>query len=104
MTDNDFVRVGWTPTERLRGDQLVITEGSNEVTWDFDGLRFVAQPPQWRLEGAAGDAEFDLTYRTKGTPLWNWGPFSEADKQDRAGYDVFVGVDGTIAPRRTSLS
>ncbi|MFM9579760.1 hypothetical protein [Streptomyces caniscabiei] len=96
MTDNDFVRVGWTPTERLRGEQLVITEGSDEVTWDFDGLRFVAQPPQWRLEGAAGDAEFDLTYRTKGTPLWNWGPFSEAAEQDRAGYDVFVGVDGTI--------
>lgn len=96
MTDNDFTRVGWTPTERLRGDQLVITEGEKDIAWDFDGLRFVAAPPQWRLEGSAGDAEFDLTYRAKSAPLWNWGPFDEAHKGDRAGYDVFVGVDGTI--------
>jgi hypothetical protein len=96
MTDNDFVRVGWTPSERLREDQLTITTSGEEVTWDFDGLRFVAAPPQWRLEGAAGDARFDLTYQAKGTPLWNWGPFDRAHESDRAGYDVFVGVDGTI--------
>ncbi|MET7841393.1 hypothetical protein ABZT45_22755 [Streptomyces sp. NPDC005356] len=96
MADNDFTRVGWTPSERLSGEQFSITEGDDNVTWDFDGLRFVSQPPQWRLEGSAGDAEFDLTYRAKGSPLWNWGPFAQADQQDRAGYDVFVGVDGTI--------
>lgn len=84
MSDNDFVRVGWTPSERLHGDQFSVTPGEESVTWDFDGLRFVSEPPQWRLEGAAGDAEFDLTYRQKGTPLWNWGPFAKAHEQDRA--------------------
>jgi hypothetical protein len=96
MSDNDFVRVGWTPQERLSEEQLAITSDGDEVTWDFNGLRFVAAPPQWRLEGTAGDAEFDLTYRAKGSPLWNWGPFEQAHVNDRAGYDVFVGVDGTI--------
>ncbi|MEU7811729.1 hypothetical protein [Pseudonocardia sp. NPDC049154] len=96
MSDNDFVRVGWTPTERLRGDRFSVETAADSVTWDFDGLRFVSQPPQWKLEGKAGDAQFDLTYTQKGTPLWNWGPFDQAHESDRAGYDTFVGVDGTI--------
>ncbi|MBB4757605.1 hypothetical protein XarjCFBP7653_10025 [Xanthomonas arboricola] len=96
MSDNDFVRVGWTPSERLKGDKFKVTRSEDAVTWDFDGLRFVAQPPQWRLEGHAGDAQFDLRYAQKGAPLWNWGPFDKASENDRAGYDVFVGVEGTI--------
>ncbi|MEU6185783.1 hypothetical protein [Nocardia sp. NPDC047038] len=51
MSDNDFVRVGWTPTERLRGDQIKVVAADDAITWDFNGLRFVSQPPQWRLEG-----------------------------------------------------
>jgi hypothetical protein len=96
MSDNNFVRVGWTPTERLRSDQLKVSRSGDEVVWDFNGLRFIAQPPRWALQGEAGGAKFDLTYNQVGTPLWNWGPFSGASKNDRAGYDVFVSVDGTI--------
>lgn len=96
MSDNNFVRVGWTPTERLEGEQFSVTKGEDSVTWDFDGLKFIAQPPTWRLEGKAGDAEFDLRYSQKGSPLWNWGPFAKAHESDRAGYDVFVGVEGSI--------
>lgn len=96
MSDNNFVRVGWTPTERLEGEQFSVTKDENSVTWDFDGLKFISQPPTWKLEGKAGDAEFDLHYSQKGSPLWNWGPFAKAHESDRAGYDVFVGVEGSI--------
>jgi hypothetical protein len=96
MSDNDFVRVGWTPTERLHGSEFTVTEDADSVVWDFNGLRFVAQPPVWRLEGKAGDAEFDLRYDQNGTPLWNWGAFAQAAESDRAGYDAFVSANGTI--------
>ncbi len=96
MSDNDFLRVGWTPSERMSLDKLKVTAADNSVTWDFNGLRFVASPPRWGLQGSAGGAQFDLTYDQKGTPLWNWGPFADAAKSDRAGYDVFVDVHGTI--------
>ncbi|ONH55542.1 hypothetical protein CcI49_28985 [Frankia sp. CcI49] len=103
MSDNDFVRVGWTPTERLRGDQFTVTTADDSVTWDFDGLRFISQPPTWHLEGKAGDAQLDLRYDQKGTPLWNWGPFAGARQADRAGYDVFVDVHGTIRTSKHDL-
>jgi hypothetical protein len=96
MSDNNFVRAGWTPNERLRSDQLQLTRDDVSVTWDFAGLRFIAQPPVWRLNGVAGDAAFDLQYVQNGTPLWNWGSFAKAREGDRAGYDVFVDVSGTI--------
>lgn len=96
MTDNNFLRIGWTPTERRSLDSLKVERTDKSVTWDFDGLRFVASPPQWALEGSAGGAEFDLVYEQKGTPLWNWGPFAKAAEGDRAGYDAFVSANGTI--------
>lgn len=71
MSDNNFLRVGWTPSERLSIDQLKVTSEADRVTWDFDGLRFVAMPPRWALQGEAGGAQFDLAYEQKGTPLWN---------------------------------
>ncbi|SNQ49913.1 conserved hypothetical protein [Frankia canadensis] len=103
MSDNDFSRVGWTQGQRLRGDQFGVTTTEDAVTWDFDGLRFVSAPPQWRLEGSAGDATFDLRYHQKGSPLWNWGPFAGAAEADRAGYDVFVDVNGTIRTSKHDL-
>lgn len=103
MSDNNFVRVGWTPTERLDGDRFSVTQAEDSVCWDFDGLRFISSPPTWKLEGKAGDAEFDLKYTQKGTPLWNWGPFDKAHESDRAGYDVFVGVEGSIKTSAHSL-
>jgi hypothetical protein len=96
MSDNNFVRVGWTPSERLHGPEFSVTASDDDVTWDFNGLRFIAQPPQWSLRGKAGEAQFDLVCDQTGTPLWNWGPFSKAQEADRAGYDAFVSVNGTI--------
>lgn len=96
ITDNPFVRVGWTPSERLHGDEYTVTEEGDSVTWDFGGLKFIASPPTWKLQGTAGDATFDLTYDAISTPMWNWGPFADAAQQDRAGYDVYVNVNGTI--------
>lgn len=96
MSDNHFVRVGWTPGERLQGEQFSVSSSDDAVTWDFDGLKFIASPPQWQLQGKAGDAEFDLLYTQKGSPLWNWGPFAKAHESDRAGYDAFVDVQGRI--------
>lgn len=103
MSDNDFVRVGWTPSERLTADQLKVSRDGNEVAWDFNGLRFVARPPQWALQGQAGGASFDLTYDAIGSPLWNWGRFAEAAKNDRAGYDVFVSANGSIDTGKQKL-
>ncbi|MGY1495920.1 hypothetical protein ACW4TU_04725 [Streptomyces sp. QTS52] len=100
MTDNNFVRVGWTPDSRLRGDRFTVTRTESSVTWDFDGLRFTARPPEWTVDGKAGEAEVDLVYEQVGTALWNWGPFEKARESDRAGYDVFTKVNGTV---RTGL-
>ncbi|TNH05502.1 hypothetical protein [Testudinibacter sp. TR-2022] len=96
MKNNDFVKAGWTPSERLSYEQLKVMAEQDKVTWDFNGLRFVAKPPEWALQGKAGGAEFDLHYKQIGTPLWNWGAFKDAHKSDRAGYDAFVSVDGRI--------
>ncbi|MET0991642.1 MAG: hypothetical protein ABWX66_04540 [Lacisediminihabitans sp.] len=96
MRDNNFVRVGWTPTERLRGDEFTITAEEDKITWDFNGLKFIAAPPVWTIEGKAGDAELNLVYEQVGAALWNWGPFDKAHEGDRAGYDAFVKVNGTI--------
>jgi len=96
MTDNNFVRVGWTPTERLHNDKFTVTKSEDKVTWDFNGLKFVATPPVWNIVGKAGNADIDLVYEQIGTALWNWGPFSKANENDRAGYDAFVNVNGTI--------
>ncbi|MFP3368676.1 MULTISPECIES: hypothetical protein [unclassified Pseudomonas] len=102
MSDNNFLRVGWTPTERLSMDQLKVTRTDEKVTWDFKGLRFEAAPPHWALKGEAGGAQFDLAYEQNGTPLWNWGPFNNAAQADRAGYDTFVSVNGSITlPEQT---
>ncbi|MCP3731278.1 hypothetical protein M9978_12655 [Sphingomonas sp. MG17] len=103
MSDNNFLRVGWTPSERMSLDKLKVTAGDDSVTWDFNGLQFVAAPPRWALQGSAGGAQFDLSYEQKGTPLWNWGPFADAAKGDRAGYDVFVDVNGTITTPEMTL-
>ncbi|MGC6175570.1 hypothetical protein [Lacrimispora sp. 38-1] len=96
MKDNNFVRVGWTPKERLHNDKFTVTKAEDKITWDFNGLKFVAAPPTWNINGKAGDAELDLVYEQIGTALWNWGPFSKANENDRAGYDAFVNVNGTI--------
>ncbi|MNI85995.1 hypothetical protein D3C73_1430410 [compost metagenome] len=42
MTDNNFVRVGWTPKERLHGDKFKVTATEDKVIWDFNGLKFIA--------------------------------------------------------------
>lgn len=103
MDDNDFVRVGWTPTERLEFGELKIEDVEDGSIWDFKGLRFSAKPPVWRLEGEAGGARFDLEYAQIGTPLWNWGPFAKAPEAGRAGYDAFVKVNGTISTGKQEL-
>ncbi len=74
MTDNNFIRVGWTPKERLRGDKFTVTQDDDKITWDFDGLKFVAAPPRWELIGQVSNAEINLVYEQIGTALWNWGP------------------------------
>ncbi|ENZ6560566.1 hypothetical protein ACG6R3_002776 [Enterococcus faecium] len=96
MKDNNFVRVGWTPKERLHGDKFKVIKSDDKITWDFNGLKFIASPPTWNIKGNAGDAELDLVYEQIGTALWNWGPFEKANEADRAGYDAFVNVNGTI--------
>jgi len=100
MTDNDFARTGWHPTERLAFDDVEIVRSADEVRWRFDEQSFVSQPladpPQWRAEGRVAGLELDLTYRQMGKPLWNWGSFASAAQTERGGYDVFARVDGTI--------
>ncbi|MET3941928.1 hypothetical protein ABIC22_004740 [Paenibacillus sp. PvP094] len=104
MTDNNFVRVGWTPKERLHGDKFKVTATEDKVIWDFNGLKFIATPPTWNIKGKAGDAELDLVYEQIGTALWNWGPFAKANEDDRAGYDAFVNVNGTIRTSEHNLT
>jgi hypothetical protein len=100
MTDNPFVRSGWQPAERLPFDSVRIERGSDRVLWQFDEQQFVslpqATPPMWRAAGRIAGLELDLEYRQMGKPLWNWGSFASAAKTERAGYDVFARVDGTI--------
>jgi hypothetical protein len=96
MTDNDFVRAGWHQTERLDPSKLRIERKSDEVIWHFEDQQFVAKPPLWQAKGSYGGLKLDLSFRQMGRPLWHWGPFSQAAKTDRAGYDLFARVDGTI--------
>jgi hypothetical protein len=100
MTDNNFVRRGWHAGERLAFDDVKVERGGDRVTWQFEDQQFVSQPqmqpPLWRAQGRVGGLELDLSYRAVGKPLWNWGPFASAAQTERAGYDVFARVDGTI--------
>ena len=100
MSDNDFVRSGWHPTERLSFDSVKIERAGDQVLWQFDEQQFISlpetAPPKWRARGRVAGLELDLSYQQMGKPLWNWGPFAAAAATERGGYDVFARVDGTI--------
>ena len=49
-----------------------------------------AEPPLWEAKGSIAGLELDLVYRQMGQPFWNWGPFGNAAKAERGGYDVFA--------------
>jgi hypothetical protein len=97
MTDNHFVRSGWHRNERLDAAQLKIERRNDEVIWQIDEQLFIAKPPVWQAKGRIADVQLDLTYRQAGRPIWNWGAFRDVAKAQRAGYDIFSRVDGTIA-------
>ena len=96
MSDNDFVRSGWHRTERLALDDVRIERASDRVIWQFEQQQFVAKPPLWEAKGSIAGLELDLVYRQRASPFWNWGPFGNAAKAERGGYDVFATVNGTI--------
>ena len=96
MSDNHFVRTGWHPTQRLPADALKIERNDDEVVWTLERESFISRPPVWQVKGEHGGVELDLTYEQKGRAIWNWGPFASAMETDRAGYDVFATVNGTI--------
>ena len=96
MTDNNFVRSGWHPTERLTRDKLRIERKGDEVIWHFDAQQFIAKPPLWQAKGQIAGVTLDLTFKQIGQPLWHWGPFGEVRKAERAGYDLFARVEGKI--------
>jgi len=78
------------------------------VAWQFGEQRFVSQPthqpPRWRAQGRVAGRELDLTYTQLGHPLWNWGSFAAAAQAERAGYDVFARVDGSIRAGNTTFT
>jgi hypothetical protein len=96
MSDNNFVRAGWQPGERLRLEDVKIDADADCVRWQFDEQQFIARPPLWQARGRIAGVELDLTFAQQGQPIWNWGAFADAAKADRAGYDVFARVDGSI--------
>ncbi|HEU0203906.1 MAG TPA: hypothetical protein VFR86_26140 [Burkholderiaceae bacterium] len=97
MTDNHFVRAGWHRNERLEPGKLQIERRKDEVVWQFDQQKFIARPPLWQAKGHYAGVDLDLTFKQAGRPLWNWGAFGDVAKAQRAGYDVFARVDGTLA-------
>ncbi len=97
MTDNNFVRAGWHPTERLQPRKLRIERTHDRVVWHFEDHRFVARPPVWEAQGLFAGVDLDLRFSQVGQPIWHWGHFADAETSDRAGYDVFADVDGTLA-------
>ena len=96
MSDNNFVRAGWHQTERLPADALKVEQHEDKVVWDFAGHQFISRPPQWDAKGHYAGVDLDLTFTQKNQPIWNWGPFKDVAKTERAGYDVFASVDGTL--------
>ena len=96
MTDNNFARTGWHPTQRLPADALKIDRQADRTIWTLQDESFICRPPIWEVKGSHGGVELDLTYEQVGKAIWNWGPFSGAMEKDRAGYDVFATVNGTI--------
>lgn len=96
MGDNHFVRAGWHQTERLAPEALSVEQHADKVVWDFAGHQFIARPPVWEAQGQYAGVELDLTFTQQHQPIWNWGPFRDAPKTERAGYDVFTSVDGTL--------
>jgi len=108
MADNAFVRTGWHPGERFAFDDVRIERSADTVAWQFGEQRFVSQPthqpPRWRAQGRVAGLELDLTYTQLGHPLWNWGSFAAAAQAERAGYDVFARVDGSIRAGNTTFT
>lgn len=96
MSDNNFVRAGWHRNERLPADALQVARHDDKVVWDFAGHQFIARPPQWDAKGHYAGVDLDLTFTQKNQPIWNWGPFKDAVRTERAGYDVFTSVEGTL--------
>ena len=47
MNDNNFVRAGWHPSERLEPSKLKIQREQDKVVWQFDQQQFIAKPPHW---------------------------------------------------------
>ncbi|HRE02603.1 MAG TPA: hypothetical protein PLV68_14980, partial [Ilumatobacteraceae bacterium] len=96
MSDNAFIRTGLHLPQYRDGRRFDIEEADGTVTWRVDDREYVWDPPNWRIRGEHAGVDVDLVAQAVGPGTWAAGPFETAAENKAFGYDVPIGVTGTI--------
>ncbi|HSH94382.1 MAG TPA: hypothetical protein VK968_09575, partial [Roseimicrobium sp.] len=104
MEDHDFIQTGHYFTQAHPLSDLEVTATDREVTWAAHGCTYVSRPPVWELKGTHGGVTLDLTIRQMPPAWWILGPWQDAMKMNRGGYDAPCSVEGTITVHGRSFT
>jgi hypothetical protein len=102
LVDNDFLAVGWDPSEYLSWDDLQVTTDDSANRWRLGGRTMTAAPSEWRIEGEHAGVRTELSIAAKSDPMWFTDPAEGLDVRADRWWIANGEVTGSIeSPGRT---
>jgi hypothetical protein len=95
MFDNAFIG-NRLDSRDWEDSKFTIEKEGDSVVWRSNSMQFTSRPPYWEIKGSQMGVEYDLLLGGIGTAIRSTGLWENLKTTNRAGYDHFCWVEGSI--------
>lgn len=95
MHDNEFVAMGWHPSEQLPRGAVRAEERNGRVVWTAPGRLYEDAPPEWTVRGEHGGVDLDLHFVAH-APVFALRPHERFAADGAAWFEQGLTADGLV--------